>query len=259
MRYKPLLLGLLSVVFVLSVVSARADGDLTRPRKVSSKWNRRVAIFNGENLDGWVTQDGAPASAGWEVVDGTLHLVGKGSGMILTQRLFGEFDLRFEWKITEGGNSGIKYRVRDYDGARLGIEYQLLDDPKYFDGILGKGSTGSLYALYSPVKEGGTLPTNPPGQFNSSRIVVKNNQITHWLNGVKLVTARVGSTEWHERVAASKFRDREGFGENFWGTIMLQEHGSEVWFRNVTIRELSRPWRRNQHGGLIPVVGHARR
>ena len=198
------------------------------------------SLFDGKTLNGWVTPDGEPASAGWEVTDGVLHLVGQGSGMILTDREYRDFDLQFEWKITEGGNSGIKYRVRRYNGAILGIEYQLLDDPKHSDGQIGKGSTGSLYALYAPVVEDGQLPTRPPGEFNQSRIVVRGKRITHWLNGVKLVTANVGNANWHARVAESKFRDREGFGENRSGLIMLQEHGSEVWFRNITIKQLGR-------------------
>ena len=203
----------------------------------------RTALFDGTTLSGWVTPDGQPASAGWEVADGVLHLVGKGSGMILSDREYQDFDLRFEWKITEGGNSGIKYRVRRYDGAILGIEYQLLDDPKYFDGTIGKGSTGSLYALYAPASEGTGLPTRPPGEFNESRIMVRGKRITHWLNGTKLVSVHVGNADWHARVAQSKFKDREGFGENRSGLIMLQEHGSEVWFRNITIKQLGRSGR----------------
>ncbi|MFP6753917.1 MAG: DUF1080 domain-containing protein [Pirellulaceae bacterium] len=200
----------------------------------------RTSLFDGKTLSGWVTPDGQPASAGWEVTDGVLHLVGKGSGMILTDQEYRDFDLRFEWKITEGGNSGIKYRVQRYGGAILGIEYQLLDDLKHSDGKIGKGSTGSLYALYAPVSEENQLPTRPPGEFNESRIVVRGHRITHWLNGTKLLSVHVGNANWHARVAESKFKDQEGFGENRSGLIMLQEHGSEVWFRNITIKQLGR-------------------
>ena len=200
----------------------------------------RTPLFDGKTLSGWVTPDGQPASAGWEVTDGVLHLVGKGSGMILTDQEYRDFDLRFEWKITEGGNSGIKYRVKRYGGAILGIEYQLLDDLKHSEGKIDKGSTGSLYALYAPVSEENQLPARPPGEFNESRIVVRGHRITHWLNGTKLVSVHVGNANWHARVAESKFKDREGFGENRSGLIMLQEHGSEVWFRNITIKQLGR-------------------
>jgi hypothetical protein len=240
-------------MMLLSTATAEAQRGQQLARR-----NRVIPLFDGQTFNGWVTPDGSPVTAGWEVVDGTLHLIGKGAGMILTDREYKDFDLQFEWKITEGGNSGIKYRVKSYGGSMLGIEYQLLDDPKYFDNVLGKGSTGSLYALYAPVGDGDQLPTNPPGEFNSSRIVVRGNQITHWLNGEKLVSATVGSSQWHERVAASKFNNREGFGENRSGLIMLQEHGSEVWFRNVSLRELGRTADRRRRP-LIPVVGHARR
>ena len=228
---KPIIpLTMASLFLLLASLSVSAQ-DAPRGHKL---------LFDGKTLNGWVTPDGKPASAGWEVADGVLHLVGSGSGMILTDREYRDFDLRFEWKITAGGNSGIKYRVQRYSGAILGIEYQLLDDSKHAAGKIGKGSTGSLYALYAPQVKDDQMPTRPPGQFNSSRILVKGNRITHWLNGVKLVTATTGTADWNDRVAESKFNNREGFGENRTGLIMLQEHGSEVWFRNVTIKLLGR-------------------
>jgi hypothetical protein len=196
-------------------------------------------LFDGETFDGWTTVAGDPVPKGWEIVDGTIHLNSSGSrpGNIVTQREYGDFDLRFEWKISAGGNNGIKYRVREYGKQVLGCEYQLIDDNSYMGEGHGsaKGSTGSIYDLYPP---NDAKYLNPPGQFNQSRIVVCGNRIEHWLNGRLIVSACVGSCDWYRKKAESKFSDLEGFGENRYGKIMLTDHKTEVWYRNMVIREL---------------------
>ena len=98
--------------------------------------------------------------------------------------------------------------------------------------------TGALYELYEP---SGAKQLRPVGEFNQSRIVVRGNHIEHWLNGARIVSADVGSREWYQRVAESKFRDVEGFGENRSGLIMLTAHGSEVWYRNIVLTPLPPP------------------
>ena len=197
-----------------------------------------ILLFDGQTLNGWTTQKGEPVTKGWEVVDGTIHLDianGRG-GNILSDRDYGDFDLRFEWKISEGGNSGIKYRVKEFPGRGfLGCEYQILDDEKHGDGKNEKTSTGSLYHVYAPTNK----HLNPPGQFNHSRVVVSNNYVQHWLNGILILTAQIGSPDWEEKVADSKFHDVEGFGLNQQGRIMLTDHSSEVWYRNIYLYELN--------------------
>ena len=193
-------------------------------------------LFDGKSLDNWMTQDGKQITSGWEVVDGMIHLdrAKKRSGHIVTRDEYGDFDLSFEWKIAERGNSGLKYRVRQYGKKTLGLEYQILDDPKFKNGTpSSKGSTGSIYALYEP-NEKKTL--KPMGEFNSSRIVVHGNYIEHWLNGELIASAKVGDDEWDQRVAGSKFSDAEGFSRNRFGRIMLTDHGAEVWYRNFKLK-----------------------
>ncbi len=155
-------------------------------------------------------------------------------GDIVTEREYGDFDLQFEWKIAKGGNSGVKYRVRKYDGRMLGCEYQIIDDEDYGSG--SKQSTGSLYAVYEPDS---AKYLNPPGEYNRSRIVVMGNHIEHWLNGRQVLSAEAGSPEWFARIADSKFADVEGFGLNRLGRIMLTDHGSEVWYRHLVLKELT--------------------
>jgi len=147
--------------------------------------------------------------------------------------------LSFEWKIADRGNSGLKYRVRKYGKKTLGLEYQILHDPKFRNGQSSdKGSTGSIYALYEPNEK---KALNPSGEFNFSRIIVHGNHIEHWLNGERIASANVGDEEWDSRVADSKFSDAEAFSRNRFGRFMLTDHGSEVWYRNFTIRPIEKP------------------
>ena len=140
-----------------------------------------------------------------------------------------DFELSFEWKIKEKGNSGVKYRVRQYGKQMLGCEYQIQDDaPNTSD----RQSTGSLYAVYEPTKN---RKTNPVGSWNVSKIMVCGNKIEHWLNGEKVVDASVASWDWIKRVEGSKFRDKYSFGENREGRIFLQDHGNPVWYRNIVV------------------------
>ena len=231
MRYCTLWTLLLTLV---SGLTDNASAQRLR-RRAPAPAPAKVSLFDGQSLAGWVTAKGEAINDGWEVVDGALHLKG------LIQRIYSEreytnFILDFEWKIAEGGNSGVKYRVRSYDGSLLGLEYQLLDDVKHKYEPDHIGSTGSIYALYEPQAN---KPLKPIGEFNHSRIVVLGNRLEHWLNGVKIASAVVGSREWHQRVAASKFNKRTAFAENASGKLMLQDHGHPTWFRSITIQELA--------------------
>ncbi len=194
-----------------------------------------IRLIDGDSLAGWMTVEGEAVPDSWEVTDGTLRLNGRG-GHIVTVDEYENFDLRFEWKISEGGNSGIKYRVRHYGKKVLGCEYQLLDDAKHKVGGTAKKAAGSLYELYEPAED---KLLKPVGEFNTSRVVVLGNHIEHWLNGQKILEAEVGNDDWHERVALSKFSDEKEFGENRRGRLMLQDHGGEVWFRNIVLKPLS--------------------
>jgi len=196
----------------------------------------KLEFFNGQDFTGWVTERGKPVEQGWEVVDGMIHIKReKGEprwGHILTTGQYGYFELEFEWKLTAGTNSGIKYRVRIHDNKLLGCEYQITVEPKT---LFDKHSTGALYALYPP-NDQKTL--KPAGEFNRGKIVVQGNRIEHWLNDKQIVVAEVGSEDWNKRIADSKFDKAKGFGENAPGQIMLTDHGGEIWYRNFKYRKL---------------------
>lgn len=188
------------------------------------------------SLDHWVTGTGEAVTSGWKVEeDNTLLCEGKGSGILLSKQTYRDFSLTWEWKLTEKGNSGIKYRVRQYDGAWLGCEYQMLDDENYGTDAFSLNATASLYAIWEP---SGDKHLNPGGEWNQSQIVLKGNRVRHYLNGELMVNGRIGSKDWKQRVAASKFKNRKDFSLNRDGLIMLTEHGNPTWFRNVVITEL---------------------
>jgi len=172
----------------------------------------------------------------WELRDGVLHATGGGVDL-KTSEQFGDFDLRFQWKIPPGGNSGVMYRVSQESEPAYytGPEYQLFDAEGFADPITPDMESAAVFGLYAP----GVQAARPPGQWNEGRIVIRNNRVEHFLNGQKVVQYALGSDDWKARVAASKFAAWEKFGKNPRGHIVLQDHGTEVWFRDVRIKRLS--------------------
>jgi len=192
--------------------------------------------FDNRSLDGWTTTSGKPVESGWVVVDGEFHLKkdGRRAGHIMTTGEFGDFSFAFEWKIAPGGNSGIKYLVRDYGGKLLGCEFQIYDDDGKRKPMPNK-SAGALYDLYEP---NSSKNLNPAGQWNRGKIVLRGNQIEHWLNERQIVSATIGDEEWTKRIGQSKFKDVTDFSRSPRGKLMLTDHGSEVWYRNMVFEPL---------------------
>lgn len=193
-------------------------------------------LSDGTSFDAWQKGDGKPVNEGWAISEGAIHRAGKG-GDIFSKKEYGDFELDLEWKIAPGGNSGIKYRVTEFGKARLGPEYQVLDDEQHPDGRLreGRRKTGGLYDLFVPNER---KVLNPPGQWNHTRIIVRGAKVEHWLNGYQVLAYDTTSEDWKREIALSKFAKNEGFGENAKGRIMLQDHGDEVWYRDITVKEL---------------------
>ena len=186
----------------------------------------------------WNLPNGDPVEKGWSFdADGSLHLVGKGDN-ILTRDEYQNFDLWFDFRISEKGNNGIKYRVQKYGSSWLGPEYQIQDDAA-FPKLPAKHYTASLYDLVdrsNPVFERRYLPLN---EWSSGRIIVQNNRLRHWMNGSLIIDEDSDSQHFADAIEASKFKNTAGFGKNASGRIMLTDHGSEVWFRNFYIRNLN--------------------
>ena len=205
---------------------------------ISAQAQEATPLFNGKELTGWTTADGKPVTGnGWLVEQGgVLHRAAKG-GDLYTAQEYENYELSWEWKISPGGNSGLKYRMAKYDGkGMLGCEYQLLDDAKHPDGKIGPHrQTASLYDILPPAAE---KPMKPVGEWNTSKVIVKGNTIEHWLNGAKVLSVDTTSEPFKAARAQSKFKNVPHFAENAKGRIMLQDHNDEAWFRNLTIKPL---------------------
>ena len=215
------------------------DNQLTAKEKKEG-W---VLLFNGKNLDGWtsVGKDTPPAF-GWVVEDGILNVRNQGDkrgGDIITRDQYSDFDLKVDFRITKGANSGIKYFFTKYEkGGWLGLEYQILDDENHPDAKLGRDGNrleGGLYDM---------LPTspkqvNPIGEWNQARIVAKGTKVTHYLNGKKILSFDRSSEQYKKAWQLSKYKNSKPmFGDVKEGHILLQDHGDEVSFRNVKIKVL---------------------
>jgi hypothetical protein len=194
-------------------------------------------LLTDPSLSQWMKTDGSPVQGGWQLEpDGTLHLTGDG-GHIVTRDLYGDFDLWFEYRISAKGNSGIKYRVTTYDGAWLGPEYQIQDDAAFPD-MADKHKSAGLYDLISISQPIFSRNYKALDDFNVGRITVSHGRVRHWQNGNLIIDECFGSPKYQAAVADSKFHDRAGFGTNHTGRLMLTDHHSEVWFRNVFVRRL---------------------
>lgn len=218
--------------FSLQVHSGKAGEIHFRNIKVKEldATPHRKDLFASDDFSSWTNLKGQPVGEGWSIKDGIIHRNGKHPGDIITREQYDNFDLRFDWKISEAGNSGVKYRTK---GA-LGLEYQILDDAKHKDSKNPTHRTGSLYELAAAPDD---KPVNPVGEWNHARIVAHGNTIQHWLNGEKVVGIEYGSDDWEQCFKKSKYAKYADFAKGA-GPILLQDHNGEVWFKNVQIREL---------------------
>ena len=208
----------------------RAPNTLSK-KETKEGW---VLLFDGQSLAGWRSyrKPDAPTK-GWVAEAGTLHLQPKsGAGDIVSVGKYRDFDLRWEWKLADKANNGVKYLVNEERPGAPGPEYQMIDDAL---APHAKNSTASLYDVLPPAKD---KILRPPGQWNTSRILIQGNRVEHWLNGKLALKYELGSAELKAALAQSKFANAKGFGEKVSGHIMLTEHQDEVWFRNIKIREL---------------------
>jgi len=224
--------------FLLSLAAApsrAATPNQLTPEEKSAGWK---LLFDGQSTNGWRSfKKQTFPGKGWLLEDGWLHCLGKGGGDIITDAEFDSFELLWEWKQAPDGNSGLKYFIIETRPSAIGHEYQMIDDEREPDAKLanGKRVTAAFYDVLPPsVKP----PIKPPGEVNQSRVVVKGNHVEHWLNGTKVLEYECGTEQVKTAVANSKFKNTQGFGDKVRGHILLQDHNSEVWFRNLKLREL---------------------
>lgn len=212
--------------------AASAGANALSAREQQEGWR---LLFDGTTTNGWRGYGRNDMPDGWQAIDGELVRI-SGGGDIITDEQFASFELALEWKLRPGGNSGVLYRVIESDDPIYysAPEMQVLDDDAHADGGSRLTAAGANYALH-PAPEG---VVRPVGEWNSARIVVHGNHVEHWMNGQKIVEYELGSDDWKQRVANSKFAQWPTYGTAERGHIGLQDHGDWVAYRNIKVRVL---------------------
>ena len=239
-NYFSLLFAFLLFSFLSANSAEKQDGKKTSKNK---KGNWEV-LFDGKSVDKWKGKSiaGFPEK-GWKIENGLLYRAENGGGDIITKEKYSDFELVFQFKLTEGANSGIKYFVDTLVNQETGDimvngpEYQIIDDynNEHVKGDPnGLSSTASLYLLYAPVNK----KLNAHGQWNTGRIIAKNGHVEHWLNGVRVVKYKRGSKEFLKRKAETKFKNDKNYGELKSGHILLTDHNDTAYFKDIKIRRL---------------------
>lgn len=213
-----------------------ASQNVLSAREQADGWR---LLFDGRTMTGWkgFGKPDFPAH-GWVVEDGTIKGLGKKGGDIITTARFDDFEFQWDWRLSHQGNSGIKYFVderRGNAGGAIGHEYQTIDDDHYTVMALNeRQKTGAWYDVLPPTARA----ARPVGEWNTSRLIVRGTIVEHWLNGTRVLRYDITSQQAADGIATSKFKDVPGYADKIRTPILLQDHDTVVWFRNLKIREL---------------------
>jgi len=200
-------------------------------------------LFDGKTTTGWHTYNKTTVGSGWQVQDGALHLDPKtkgtdGGGDLVTDKEYKDFHLKYDWKVAPKANSGLIFYVHEepkyHATYSTGLEMQVLDNDVHPDGKITKHRAGDLYDLIKSKSE----PVKAVGEWNKAEIISKKGNLTLILNGVEVVKTTLWDENWQNLVAGSKFAKWENWGTFKSGKIALQDHGDEVWYKNITVKEL---------------------
>ncbi len=230
---------LIALLMTSSLYAETAPNQLTDSEQRSG-WQ---LLFDGKSTDGWRNYKRDGVTDGWKIIDGALVRAGSGAGDIITDKKYKAFELSLEYKISKGGNSGVMFHVLEGDGPpwHTGPEIQVQDNVDGHD----PQKAGWLYQLFKPeapnwaVDKSVVDTTRPAGDWNQLYIRISKNDSEVCMNGVRYYRFKIGDKKWNEQVAASKFAKLEGFGNAEEGYICLQDHGNEVAYRNIKVREIA--------------------
>lgn len=234
----------ISLIILAAVLFSSFDSPQTNHNASASSNKGWQKLFDGKSTSGWHTYGKQQAGAAWKVDNGALYLDAKNKtketgGDLVTNEEFSNFHLKLEWKISKNGNSGIIFFVNEdlskYPASyNTGPEMQVLDNDGHADGKINKHRAGDLYDLIASSSE----PVKPVGQWNKVEIVANNGKLDFFMNGTKVVSTTMWDDQWKKMVAGSKFKTMPGFSIYKSGKIALQDHGDEVWYRNIQIKRL---------------------
>ncbi len=227
--------------FAAILMAACGSGEKKMNDSSGQGWHK---LFDGQTTKGWHSYGKSTAGTNWKVIDGVLFLDadhktdGEGGDLVSDQE-FENYHLKLEWKISKNGNSGIIFNVHEdpskFDATySTGPEMQIVDNDGHPDGKIIKHRAGDLYDLI----ESKTENAKPVGEWNTAEIIVNQAKLDFIQNGEHIISTTMWDDQWKQLIADSKFKTWPGFGTYKRGKIALQDHGNEVWFRNISIKEL---------------------
>ncbi len=226
------------LISTLLINTANISKDTPNVLTKAEKKGGWILLFDGKTTEGWRGYKGRDMK-NWKVEpDGTLHCTNKVNDKsircdLITTNEYENFELAWEWKITEASNSGVMFRVNENNPQPYmsGPEYQMIDADKYPERPTVLQESGANYDMHpNPFYNAKNI-----GEFNQSKIVVNGSHVEHWLNGKKLFEYELWSDDWKKQKGKSKWRDIIDYGNSKKGFLALQDHGSEVWFRNIKL------------------------
>lgn len=238
---RKILFSLFTAIIIFGCSAEKSHEIKNNALSLEEKQNGWELLFDGHSIDKWRDFKGNGIRTAWIVEDGNIFSLGKGAelnGDIVTKEKFSNFDLKLEWKIEKGGNSGIFYGIVE-DGFEAtfhtGPEYQLIDDVNFPEKLEEWQQCGADYSMYNADKN---KKLNEVGMWNSSEIIVKDSLVQYFLNGEKIVEFKRWTNDWNQRVQNGKWKDYPSYGLAKEGHIGLQDHGSVISFRNIKIKRL---------------------
>lgn len=230
-------------LLILAVVALAGCSTSKKVKNMDTKSTKTdfISLFDGKTTTGWHTYGKSTIVSDWKIEDGTLHLSpeSSGGGDLVTDQEYDNFHLKLEWKISPNGNSGIIFYVHEdtlkYKNTyNTGPEMQVLDNNGHPDAKIHKHRAGDLYDLVASKSE----PVKPANEWNQVEIISNKGKLDFFLNGVNIVSTNLWDADWQKLLEGSKFKTMPGFGTYKSGKIALQNHGDEVWYRNIKIQKL---------------------